>query len=155
MWIQNHTKGWGGCKWKQKFTKKWLLGWSNFGAFLICLLGHFACFLSSADFFKINFFEKFFQEYNQCQTVWIQIRPNTSRQWVKYTSISSGLCNLFSSSSIALSLSFMSLCSAFWKRARSPWFSHSTSDLAAVLVNSLFYMWNNKFTTYHRHNYRK
>ena len=27
-------------------------------------------------FFKINFFEKLFQEYHQCQTAWIQIRPN-------------------------------------------------------------------------------
>ena len=34
-------------------------------------------FLSSADsFFKINFLHKFFQEYHQCQIVWIQIRPN-------------------------------------------------------------------------------
>ena len=34
--------------------------------------------LSSADFFKINFFKKFFQEYHQieCQKVWIQIRPD-------------------------------------------------------------------------------
>ena len=38
--------------------------------FTLCILGNFACFLSSADFFfKINFFEKFFQEYHQCQTV--------------------------------------------------------------------------------------
>ena len=47
-------------------------------------------------FFKINFFEEFFQEYHQCQTVWIQTRPdlgpnclqrlsadNTRRQRVK------------------------------------------------------------------------
>ena len=27
-------------------------------------------------FFKISFFEKFFQECHQCQTVWIQIRPD-------------------------------------------------------------------------------
>ena len=34
-------------------------------------------YLSSADFFfKISFIEKFFQEYHQCQTVWIQIRPD-------------------------------------------------------------------------------
>ena len=32
--------------------------------------------LSAVFFFKINFFEKFFQEYHQCHTVWIQIRPN-------------------------------------------------------------------------------
>ena len=32
----------------------------------------FPAFLLSADFFKINIFQKFFQE---CQTVWIQIRP--------------------------------------------------------------------------------
>ena len=42
----------------------------------LCLLGSFSSFLSSADFFQIIFFEKFFQEYHQCQTVWIQIRPN-------------------------------------------------------------------------------
>ena len=38
---------------------------------------HPFCLLSSVVvfFFKINFFEKFFQEYNKCQTVWIQIRP--------------------------------------------------------------------------------
>ena len=36
----------------------------------------FPVFLSFADFFKINFFEKFFQEYDQCQTVWIQIRSD-------------------------------------------------------------------------------
>ena len=28
------------------------------------------------DFLQINFFEKFFQEYHQCQTVWTQIRPD-------------------------------------------------------------------------------
>ena len=41
--------------------------------------------MSSADFFKIHFFKKFFQEYRQCQTVWIQIRPNISSGliWVK------------------------------------------------------------------------
>ena len=27
-------------------------------------------------FFKINFFEKFFQQYHQCQTDWIPIRPD-------------------------------------------------------------------------------
>ena len=33
----------------------------------------FMCLLSSADFFKIIFFIKDFQEHNLCQTVWIQI----------------------------------------------------------------------------------
>ena len=34
-------------------------------------------FLSSADFFKINFFEKILSGMpSECQTVWIQIRPN-------------------------------------------------------------------------------
>ena len=46
----------------------------------ICLLGNFSCFLSSdllIFFFKINFFEKFFQELPlECQTVWILIRPD-------------------------------------------------------------------------------
>ena len=27
-------------------------------------------------FFKINIFEKFFQEYHLCQTVWVQNRPD-------------------------------------------------------------------------------
>ena len=27
-------------------------------------------------FFQIKFLEKFFQEYHQCQTAWIQIRPD-------------------------------------------------------------------------------
>ena len=41
------------------------------------MLGNFACFdLSSAEFFKINAFEKFSHEYNQCQTDWIQIRTD-------------------------------------------------------------------------------
>ena len=36
----------------------------------------FHAFMSSADFFKLNFFEKFFQEFpSECQTVWILIRP--------------------------------------------------------------------------------
>ena len=36
-------------------------------------------------FFKINFFEKFFQEYDQNQTVWILIRPDvlSGRIWVQ------------------------------------------------------------------------
>ena len=48
--------------------------------------GNLACCLSSADFFsKSAFFDKFFQEYHQCQTVWIQIRPDllTARIWVQ------------------------------------------------------------------------
>ena len=38
-------------------------------------------------FFKMNFFEKFFQEYHQCQTVWIQIRPDalSGLIWVQTT----------------------------------------------------------------------
>ena len=36
----------------------------------------FPALLSSDDFFQINFFEKFFQDYPQCQIVWIQIRPH-------------------------------------------------------------------------------
>ena len=32
----------------------------------LCLLGNYVSFLSSADFFKINLFKKFFQEYHQC-----------------------------------------------------------------------------------------
>ena len=36
-----------------------------------CMRSNFSCVLSSADFLT-----KFFQEYHQCQTVWIQIKPN-------------------------------------------------------------------------------
>ena len=32
--------------------------------------------LMSAIFFKINFFKIFFQEYHQCRTIWIKIRPD-------------------------------------------------------------------------------
>ena len=42
---------------------------------VVCLIGNFACFLSSGDFsFKINFSKNSFR--NECQTVWIQIRPD-------------------------------------------------------------------------------
>ena len=35
-------------------------------------------YLSAADIFKINFFEKLFQQHYQkeCQTGWIQIKPD-------------------------------------------------------------------------------
>ena len=44
----------------------------------LCLLGNFACFLLSADFFfEINYFEKIILGIpSECQTVWIQIRPD-------------------------------------------------------------------------------
>ena len=46
--------------------------------FLTCYpLGNFSCFFVVCRFFlKINFFEKKNQEYHQCQTVWIQTRPD-------------------------------------------------------------------------------
>ena len=44
-------------------------------------MGNLHAFMLSADFFKIIFFEKFFQEYHQSQTVWIQIR--TDKIWVQ------------------------------------------------------------------------
>ena len=37
------------------------------------MLGIFSCFLSSADFFIVTFFEKLFQEYHPS---WTQIRPD-------------------------------------------------------------------------------
>ena len=44
---------------------------------LQCMLGNFACFLYRLLIFsKIKFFQKFFQEYHQCQIVWIEIRPD-------------------------------------------------------------------------------
>ena len=43
----------------------------------LCLLGNLHAFLSSADFLKINFFEKNISGIpSECQTVWIEIRPN-------------------------------------------------------------------------------
>ena len=43
----------------------------------LCLLGNFACLLSSADFFKNQLFRKILSGIqSECQTVWIQIRPN-------------------------------------------------------------------------------
>ena len=41
----------------------------------LCLLGNFACFLSSADFFQNRLFQKILSGIpSECQTVWIQIR---------------------------------------------------------------------------------
>ena len=46
-------------------------------SYVSLILGIFHAVLLSADFFKINFFEKFFQELRlECQTDWIQIRPD-------------------------------------------------------------------------------
>ena len=42
----------------------------------LCRLGNFSCFLSSADFFKIIFFEKLFQEYI------INLDPDQARHFV-------------------------------------------------------------------------
>ena len=51
------------------------------------LISFFACFQNFAClfFFQNHFFEIFFQEYHQCQTVWIQIRSNvmSSLIWVQ------------------------------------------------------------------------
>ena len=44
-----------------------------------CLLGNFSCFLSSADFFQNQLFEKFLSGIpSECQTVWTLIRPDDS-----------------------------------------------------------------------------
>ena len=43
------------------------------------MLDNFLCFLSSADFFQNQFFRKILSEIpSECQTVWIQIRPDIS-----------------------------------------------------------------------------
>ena len=43
----------------------------------LCLLGNFACFLSSADFFQNQLIGKLLSGIpSECQTVWIQIRPD-------------------------------------------------------------------------------
>ena len=40
-------------------------------------MGNFACYLSSADFSQNQLFQKFLSGTpSECQTVWIQIRPN-------------------------------------------------------------------------------
>ena len=62
---------------------------------ILCTLGHFSCVLSPVDFFKIIFFEKFFQEYHQSVKHFVgpDLGPNclqrlsadhTSRQEFKY-----------------------------------------------------------------------
>ena len=50
----------------------------HFAQLTHCQLGDFACYfvLPSTDSLKIYFFEKFFQEYQRCRTVRIQIRPD-------------------------------------------------------------------------------
>ena len=41
------------------------------------LLGNFLCFLSSAEFFQNQLFHEIVSEIpSECQTVWIQIRPD-------------------------------------------------------------------------------
>ena len=40
------------------------------------MLGYFYAVLSPNDFFKVNLFKIFFQEYHQCQKIWIQIRQD-------------------------------------------------------------------------------
>ena len=42
---------------------------------ILCLLGSFEFFFLLIVF-KIKLFEKFFQEYHLCKTIWIQIRPD-------------------------------------------------------------------------------
>ena len=42
-----------------------------------CMLGNFACFLLSADFFSKLLFQNILSRIpSECQTVWIQIRPD-------------------------------------------------------------------------------
>ena len=47
---------------------------SHPGALTLCMLGNFRCrYCHLLIFFKIIFFKKIFQEYYQCQTVWVQM----------------------------------------------------------------------------------
>ena len=63
---RQHMKG--TCK-----TQAWKL--------TLCMLGNFACFfIICGFFFKLTFLKKICKKYHQCQTVWIQIRPNI---WVQ------------------------------------------------------------------------
>ena len=55
-------------------------------SYTFCFLGNiFHAFCRLQIFFKIIYFEKFFQEYHHSQTVWIQIRPNilSGLMWVQ------------------------------------------------------------------------
>ena len=48
-------------------------------ALILCMLGNCSCFrLSAVFFFKISSFKKLFQEFNQCQTVWVMFMPNVN-----------------------------------------------------------------------------
>ena len=95
-------------RWHKHFTRSPFTGW------LYCISinplppGKFSCFFAVCWFFKMNFFEKFFQEYHpiveqigyrsgpfcwawsgsilsgipsDCQTDWIQISPDICRAW--------------------------------------------------------------------------
>ena len=42
--------------------------------YYLCMLGNFCCCLQI--FFKVTFFNIFFQEYHQCQPAWTQIFPD-------------------------------------------------------------------------------
>ena len=49
-------------------------GWGFF--LTLCMLGYLYAVLSPNDFFKVNLYKIFFQEYHQCQKIWIQIRQD-------------------------------------------------------------------------------
>ena len=53
-----------------------------------CLVLH--VFLSSAFFFKINYFKEIFLEYHQCQTYWIQFRPDIWSGLIWFQTVSKG-----------------------------------------------------------------
>ena len=55
------------------------------------MLGNFACFFGICGFsFKMNFFKKIFQEYHQCQTIWIQIRPDVLSGLIRVQTVCKG-----------------------------------------------------------------
>ena len=62
-----------------KFSYKYTCSFkSSLFTLSLCLLGNFACFfLTSADFFQNQLFQKIISGIpSECQTVWIQIRPD-------------------------------------------------------------------------------
>ena len=56
-----------------------------------CILCYFSYFLSSADFFSNHIFtKKYFRNKSECQTVWIQIRPNIFSSMILVKTVSKG-----------------------------------------------------------------
>ena len=65
-----------------KYTRLYpiLRGW----VWKVLIFSQTLCLIDSFSLFAINFSNKFFQQEHQCQTVWVQIRPdNLSTQTIE------------------------------------------------------------------------